>query len=28
LDGRNGESADAEALIGPKRTQIIFRGSL
>jgi hypothetical protein len=28
LDGRNGESADAEALIGPKRTQIVFRGSL
>src|ERR1700687_843996 len=28
LDGRNGESADAETLIGPKRTQIVCRGSL
>src|SRR5450759_4769020 len=28
FDGRNGESADAEMLIGPKRTQIAFRGSL
>jgi hypothetical protein len=28
LDGINGESADTETLIGPKRTQIGFRGSL
>jgi hypothetical protein len=28
LVGRNGEPADAETLIGPKRTQIAFTGSL
>jgi hypothetical protein len=28
LVGRTGESADAETLIGPKRTQIAFTGSL
>ncbi len=28
LEGKNGESADAETLIGPKRTQIAFTGSL
>jgi hypothetical protein len=28
LNGRNSGSADAETLIGPKRTQIVFRGSL
>jgi len=27
-DGRKGDSADAETFVGPKRTQINFRGSL
>jgi hypothetical protein len=27
-DGEKGESTDAETLIGPKRTQISFRGSM